>query len=76
MPKYTMSDGRQFTSYQPSCELNRMIQTHFQIKNGNEYRQFLQNDNGAVKQFLYNLNSPEACNFHICPVCQSVVSKK
>jgi phage-related protein len=73
-----MSDGRQFTSYEPSCELNRKIQTHFQIDNGNgnEYRKFLQRDNGEVKKFLWKLNTPEPCNFHICPVCQNVVAKK
>lgn len=37
-----MSDGRAFTSYKPSCELNAAIQKAAKAETSSEYRQFLQ----------------------------------
>lgn len=37
-----MSDGRCFTSYIPSCELNTQIQSLNKIENNSQYRSFLQ----------------------------------
>ena len=74
MPKFTMSDGRQFTDYNPSCELNKMIQEKFQIKDSHQYRQFLQNNTEDVKQYVNNLKE-KVLDCEICPVCNIAISK-
>lgn len=74
MAKYTMSDGRQFTDYNPSCELNKMIQQHFNLKSSNEYRNFLQNNMDKVREYVNKLKEgPKDCEF--CPVCEQAISK-
>lgn len=73
MPKFVMSDGRQFTDYNPSCELNKMIQTHFELKDSHEYRNFLQNNKDMVREYINSLkNGVKDCE--ICPVCMTSLS--
>jgi hypothetical protein len=75
MPKFVMSDGRQFTDYNPSCELNKMIQQHFELKDSHEYRNFLQNNQEKVHAYINSLkNGVKDCEF--CPVCEEAISKK
>lgn len=70
-----MSDGRQFTDYNPSCELNRMIQKHFDLKDTHDYRNFLQNKGDEVKKYVDSLKEgTKDCEF--CPVCNEAISKK
>ena len=42
MVRRGMSDGRAFTSYKPSCELNAAIQKAAKAETSSEYRRFLQ----------------------------------
>lgn len=72
MPKFVMSDGRQFTDYNPACSLNDAIQKQNNIKNSHEYRRFLQtNAERLIKDIPQTL---EKCS--ICPVCQKALDTK
>ncbi len=63
MPKYTMSDGRAFTDYQPNCSLVKSLQEKYSSKNSTEFRYTLQkNGEELIKQF-----SKTQCK--TCPVC-------
>ena len=44
-----MSDGRCFTTYIPTCELNSNLQNRFEINNNTEYRTFLQNNSEKLR---------------------------
>lgn len=44
MTRPGMSDGRCFTQYSPSCEMNNQIQKLNNVDTNSEYRQFLQNN--------------------------------
>ena len=48
MPKFVMSDGRRFTDYQSSCDLNRSIQKQNGLSNSHEYRFFLQQNANKI----------------------------
>lgn len=61
-----MSDGRHFTDYRPSCDVNSAIQVDNQIRNSFEYRNFLQQN--AEK--LANINRKYACNKNCCSPCK------
>lgn len=52
-----MSDGRQFTDYRPSCQVDSMLQVNNKIMNSFQYNNFLTNN--AVQ--LMNLNNMLAC---------------
>lgn len=69
-----MSDGRQFTDYQPSCSLNKILQDKFKVKNSHQYRLFLQqNAQELMKEFSkYDVDSP--CR--MCPVCKQALEYK
>lgn len=74
MPKYTMSDKRVFTDYHPSCELNKLLQEKYNVKNSHEYRLFLQkNAEKIMKEFSKNTNQEEC---KLCPVCGKAVEYK
>ena len=53
-----MSDGKQFTMYNPACDLNKKLQAQNGMKNNYEYRQFLIN-NGIS---LMGKNNISSCN--------------
>jgi hypothetical protein len=53
-----MSDGKQFTLYNPACDLNKKLQAQNGMKNNYEYRQFLIN-NGIS---LMGKNNMSICN--------------
>ena len=43
-----MSDGRAFTSYVSSCQMNAEIQNKNKIKNDAQYREFLQKNSEKI----------------------------
>jgi hypothetical protein len=71
MPRYTMSDGREFTDYNPSCELNRMLQNKYKVQNSHEYRYFLQKNAEKVMSELSKMD--KQCVF--CPVCNKALKQ-
>ena len=58
-PKFPaiMSDGKQFTSFNPACDLNEKLKNKTGMKNNYEYRQFLIS-NGVS---LMNKNGLSSC---------------
>lgn len=70
--KYTMSDGRIFTSYLPNCELNAALQKQYGTKDIHSYRNFLQQN--ADKVMKDTRIGTADCK--LCPVCQSSLSYK
>lgn len=74
MPKYTMSDGREFTDYNPSCSLNDFIQKKYGLTNSHEYRYFLQKNADKVMQDLTNCDPKRECV--LCPVCKQALEYK
>ena len=60
-----MSDGRHFTDYRPSCDLNLYIREDNNIKNSFDYRIFLQNS--ATK--IMNINRDNATEKNLCRPC-------
>jgi hypothetical protein len=72
MPRYTMSDGREFTDYNPSCELNRMLQNKYKVQNSHEYRYFLQKNAEKVISELSKMDK-QTCVF--CPVCKKALEQ-
>lgn len=75
MPKYTMSDGREFTDYNPSCCLNQKLQQRYDIKNTHEYRYFLQQNATKIMEDLMAGKDKES-NCVTCPVCKKVIQQK
>lgn len=71
MPKYVMSDGREFTDYNAACLLNDMIQRKYNITNSHQYRQFLQQNSEQVRQALAECDTQRDCK--ICPVCSTAL---
>lgn len=74
MPKYVMSDGRAFTSYLPSCELNRLIQKKYNLTNSHQYRYFLQRSGETIVKEISALSDDNPCVF--CPVCKQALEYK
>jgi hypothetical protein len=65
--KYTMSDGRVFTSYLPNCELNRALQQNYGTNDVHSYRYYLQQN--AEKVMQDTKIGTDDCKF--CPVCEA-----
>ena len=65
--KYTMSDGRVFTSYLPNCDLNYALQKQYGTKNLHAYRYYLQQN--AEKVMSDTRIGTDDCKF--CPVCEA-----
>lgn len=74
MPKYVMSDGREFTDYNAACLLNEMIQRKYNITNSHQYRQFLQQNADDVKKSLAECDTQRDCK--VCPVCKMSLDYK
>jgi hypothetical protein len=68
--KYTMSDGRVFTSYLPNCDLNSVLQKQYGTKDVHAYRYFLQQN--ADKVMKDTRIGTDECKF--CPVCEASLS--
>jgi hypothetical protein len=60
-----MSDGRHFTDYRPSCEINDLIKFDNNVSNSLSYRQFLTH-NGEE---LMARNREAACLMNCCGPC-------
>jgi hypothetical protein len=68
MPKFVMSDGRQFTDWTPSCELNNKLQKQFRVSNSHDYRYVLQkNAEQVIKQMV------PTEEMTLCPVCKQAL---
>lgn len=61
-----MDDGRHFTDYRPSCDLDNYIRVNNGIMNSNDYRMFLTRN--ANK--LMELNRKYACDKNCCGPCK------
>jgi hypothetical protein len=70
MPKYTMEDGRSFTSYVSNCALNEMLQKKYNIKNSHEFRYYLQANADTIKKDLYDIDG-QVCE--VCPICKKAM---
>jgi hypothetical protein len=68
MPYFRMSDGREFTSYQPTCQVVQHLQNTFNILDGHDFRYFLQNNPQKVLEELEKCNKDNDCT--ACPICQ------
>lgn len=66
-----MSDGRHFTDYRPSCQVNNMIKADNGTQNSFQYRQFLAHN--AVE--LMNINRRHACEKNCCAPDQSLFNE-
>lgn len=60
-----MADGRHFTDYRPSCELNDLIRFDNNISNSFQYRLFLT----SKAEELMNKNREAACLMNCCGPC-------
>lgn len=68
MPRPGMSDGRCFTQYSPSCEMNNEIQKLNKIETNAEYRKFLQvNTDNFISQMRSMCKHSEQM---YCSLCQ------
>jgi len=68
--KYTMADGRIFTSYLTNCQLNSALQQKYGKNDIHAYRQFLQNN---AEQVMKDTRvGTDDCKF--CPVCEASLS--
>ena len=65
--KYTMADGRVFTSYLPNCDLNYALQKNYGTSNLHSYRYFLQQN--AEKVMKDTRIGTDDCK--LCPVCEA-----
>jgi hypothetical protein len=74
MPKFIMSDGREFTDYQPSCALNQALQQKYNVKDVHQYRYYLQKNAEQVMKDLADCDTKRECA--LCPVCQQAVNYK
>jgi len=63
-------DGRSFTTYSSSCQLNSHIQDEFNIKSEGEYRMFLQENPGKVSTFV-NATQTEPFDYWSVSPCPS-----
>lgn len=68
--KYTMSDGRVFTSYLPNCDLNNTLQQQYGTPDIHSYRKYLQLNTEKVMNDT-RIGTDE-CKF--CPVCEASLS--
>lgn len=74
MPKYTMSDGRTFTSYAPNCALNQYLQQKYKVSDSHVYRLFLQKNAEKLMKELQDCSSVGNCD--VCPICNAALEYK
>lgn len=76
MVKFVASDGRAFTDYRPSCQINDNIQRGSGQMNEREYRMYLQHNAAKlIEQNRIKADASHKMNCH-CPTCDSAVAKK
>lgn len=71
--KYTMSDGRAFTNYFNSCDIDKVLQEKYKITNSHEYRYFLQRNAEKIQQGMMD-DVKQDCV--MCPVCKQSLDYK
>ena len=69
-----MSDGRAFTDYHANCQLNKMIQEKYELKNSHDYRLYLQHNAEEIMKVLSKCEVKEDCA--VCPVCKMALEYK
>ena len=72
MPKFVMSDARVFTDYNPTCELNNVIQKKYNV-NPLNYRKFLQANAEKIIKESFTLTEKPCTS---CPVCKEAIDYK
>lgn len=72
--KFSMSDGRAFTSYEPNCTLNAVLQKKYGTTDIHAFRSFLQQNSEQVMKDLQNNTSNISYDKKTCPVCNNVLT--
>jgi|LakMenE01Jun11ns_1017448.scaffolds.fasta_scaffold9796460_2 hypothetical protein len=73
--KHAMADGRQFTSYEPSCSFHDYIRNKYApTLNNNDFRTFLQKNAEKLQTDFADCSKTADCKF--CPVCKSALDYK
>ena len=73
MPLFKMSDGRTFTNWTGSCQIEEFIMNKNNITDSNDYRYFLQNNSEAIKKQLLEMDTNKCV---LCPSCSQTLQKK
>lgn len=71
MPKFTMSDARAFTDYNPNCEMNKFLQKKYNVGNSHDYKKFLQQNAEKIMADNMKCDNLQDCTF--CPVCKKAI---
>jgi hypothetical protein len=73
--KYAMADGREFTSYEPSCSLYNFLRNKYAPKmNPHEFRIYLQRNAEKLQKDFTDCAKQPNCKF--CPVCRAALDYK
>ena len=73
--KYSMADGRQFTSYEPACSLHDFLRNKYAPNlNNNEFRNYLQKNAEKLQKDFADCSKTAHCQF--CPVCKAALDYK
>jgi hypothetical protein len=73
--KYSMADGRQFTSYEPACSLHDFLRNKYAPNlNNNEFRNYLQKNAEKLQKDFADCSKTADCQF--CPVCKAALDYK
>ena len=65
-----MHDGRAFTDYRPSCDVNNLLMHKYSVLSNHEYRLFLQKNGDSVRADSLTETTRDGCKE--CPVCKKV----
>lgn len=80
--KYTMSDGRIFTDYNTSCQLNNYLQKKYNVTNMHDYRNYLQKNAEKIisdrRDCLIQEDELKGSltNYVLCPTCKEALNYK
>ena len=69
-----MSDGREFTDYRPSCDVDQFLQRRYNVQSGHQYRQYLQKNGEQIRKDLADCSTKPDCS--TCPVCKRTIEQK
>lgn len=66
---YPIMGARSITDYRSQADINDAIKRQYNIKDNNEYRQYIQSNGNAILQALREQKNDEDCME--CPVCKT-----
>lgn len=70
--RYVMADGREFTSYEPSCSYYQYLRNKYAPKlSDNDFRFFLQKNAEKLQKDFADCSKKQDCKF--CPVCKAAI---